>query len=242
MIYVLYVAQLDDGHSGSNFTGTVTNGTFIPIEINGGHANTFDSMLVIDTRKAGQINCPGTVPNHKLGKYGWQTCDNDPFEQSILSANHWQQEPWISAFPWYKDFCTMASFNGKPCDPEGAYNFSNTSNTLCAALPTGNVVKNIAYVFVQTLASWPARRGCVFPNTSASAGFGCKNMGYDFSYAVPDFNFIGTQENFASRDPGFIGDPLAGNFSIGDKASLLYELLPSFIQIPFGEIGVPSIE
>ena len=247
----LYV-QLDGGHSGSNFTGTVTNGTSIPIEINGGHANTIESMLVIDTRKPGEINCPGTAPSFKRGKYGWQTCDNDLFEQSILRANHWQGEPWISAFPWYKDFCTMADYNGKPCDTQGAYNVSNTTgsaNTLCAALPTGNTVHNVAYVFVRPDHSWPGRKAGVFPNSSKAAGFGCKNMGYDFSYAIPDFNSMEAQVNLGNNctkkgvcygDPGFAGDARAGDFSIRPSGAVLYKLLPGFVPM-LGESAILKI-
>jgi hypothetical protein len=94
----------------------------------------------------------------------------------------------------------------------------------------------MAYVYVWPDHSWPSMHNKeLFPNKTG--GFGCKSMGYDFTYAIADFNTASTQVNFGAADPGFAGNAKVGQFAISAEGAL-YKALPTFIPIPFDEIGV----
>jgi len=144
-----------------------------------------------------------------------------------LDDNKYLSPPWSTAFPWLAGWCTnkTAGPRAAPCAPPGA-----PAAYECAALPTGNRVRNFAGVAMRRNGTFdiPTAPGFPFLNPNSPCP----------AFVVDDeFNDVDFAAQHFYRDTGVFVDAEGGDFTLRPDSAVLADM-PDFVRVNFREIGI----
>ena len=218
---------MDDAATGATMIGNVffNQSGGVALKLNGGSFHNVRNNLVIHGIGLGFAVCRGLRPPENY----IYTCENPNTGvrwMGVLRANNYLSEPWSTAFPFYKGWCTVTTagpFNSS-CAPHGA-----PSAYECAVLPRGNDVSLFAGVSMVRNGTFtiPTAPGFPYLNSASPCA----------AFVVQEqFNRIGSMAFVEGLEDNFM-DAAREDWTLRPDAPLL-SALPGFAPIPFRDIGI----